>query len=418
MQKFNVPLEDRRGKHDNHAKISDNVRFEIRNFIRNLEARESHYSRERNEDKKFLPANTTQMSLYRSFLEQNPMFDPTNNDDDNVKYSLFCKIFNFEFNISFGFPRSDLCDTCELQNVRMNTARRENNQQAINEIEIQREQHWQEAEMFYELVRQSNQLENNYLALCADYEKNFVFPITGINKEYFMPHLNFYNFGIQNLHNNKATMIMYAQHYAKKGANEAATFLDFYLRDNCPPEAMHVKIFMDNSVGTNKNRFVFAMLQYLALTRFETIEAIFPIVGHSYMPIDRSFAIIEKSKKREDKIITPEDWTRVVRKARPAQPFQVVHVEHPLTNNLAPEEDTPLVRIIDYKRVFEPMLNNRLFLQRVRKVRFSRNLTPLMSESLLQECAAPIYLFRDGTTAQTIRDALVDPPLAYEDTMY
>jgi len=79
------------------------------------------------------------------------------------------------------------------------------------------------------------------------------------------------------------------------------------------------------------------------------------------------------TKKREDKIVTPEDWTRVVRKARPSQSFQIVHTEHSLTNNLAPEQETPLLRIIDYKRIFEPMLNNRLFLQRVRKVRFSRN---------------------------------------------
>ena len=182
MQKFNRPIEDRRRKHENHAKVHENVRFAIRNFIQNLEARQSHYSRERNEDKTFLPANTTQMS----FLEQNPIFDLTNNDDDNVEYSLFCRVFNFEF----GFPCSILCDTCELQNIRMNTAQRGNNHQAINKIQILRDQPWQEAEIFYELVRQSNQLENNHIANCADYEKNFVFPITGINKEYSMSHLN------------------------------------------------------------------------------------------------------------------------------------------------------------------------------------------------------------------------------------
>ena len=238
------------------------------------------------------------MSLYKSFLEQNPQCDPVNNNDDSVKYSLFSQIFNCEFNISFGFPRSDLCDTCELLNVRIKTARRDNDENAINEILAQREEHWTSAEMFYELIRRASELGNQYLTLCADYEKNFVFPITGINKEYFMSHLNFYNFGIQNLQTNHATMIMYAQHYAKKGANEAATFLYFYLQEHCPPEVIHVKLFMDNSVGTNKNRFVFAMLQSLALTRFETIEVVFPIVGHSYMPIDRSFAIIEKSKKK------------------------------------------------------------------------------------------------------------------------
>jgi len=152
------------------------------------------------------------------------------------------------------------------------------------------------------------------------------------------------------------------------------------------------------------------MLQSLALTRFETMEVVFPIVGHSYMPIDRSFAIIEKSKKKEDKITTPEAWTRVVRKARPSQPFEIVHVEHPLTNDLRPENETTILRIIDYKRIFEPMLNNRLFLQQARKIMFSRNLTPLMSQSLLTECETPIPLFKEEVTIRNITEAMIDPP--------
>ena len=31
------------------------------------------------------------------------------------KYSLHSKLFNYEFNISFGFPRNDICDTCEIK---------------------------------------------------------------------------------------------------------------------------------------------------------------------------------------------------------------------------------------------------------------------------------------------------------------
>ena len=34
-----------------------------------------------------------------------------------VKEWLYRKIFNEEFNLSFGYPRSDTCETCDLLNV-------------------------------------------------------------------------------------------------------------------------------------------------------------------------------------------------------------------------------------------------------------------------------------------------------------
>jgi len=50
-------------------------------------------------------------------------------------------------------------------------------------------------------------------------------------------------------------------------------------------------------------------IRALALTQFKTIEFVFTIMGHSYMPNYRYFAIIEKTEKREDVIVTPVDWT-------------------------------------------------------------------------------------------------------------
>ena len=388
----------------------------MREFIGNLAARESHYSRERNDGRKYLPANTTKRTLFQNFMDAHPNFSEL--QDPSINYALFCRIFNFEYNIAFGFPRSDLCNRCELFEVRRKTAEREQSVEQLEEIRTQSEQHWAEAEIFYEQIRQSTNANENIFSICADFQKNFTFPITGVNKEYFLSNLNFYNFGIQNLQTNEASMIMYAQHFAKKGANETATFLQYYLTENVPPNCNHVRIFMDNSVGTNKNRFVLAMLQRLVLTQFTSVELIFPIVGHSYMPIDRSFAIIEKKKKKQDRIVCPEDWTQIMKTARPSQPFQVVHVEHPLTNDLQQDQNCPILRVIDFKRVLAPLLNNRLFLQQARKIRLERNLIPMMSSTLNGECNEPINLFRNMVTEEALINALVDPPLAYEDILF
>jgi len=140
-------------------------------------------------------------------------------------------------------------------------------------------------------------------------------------------------------------MALYAQHFARKGANEVATLIQFYIRDQKVENSRNVKIFMDNAVGTNKNRFVFVMLQHLCLTEFETVEVVLPIVRHSFLPIDRSFSIIEKRKKVQDRVEKPEDWTNLVKLARPSQLFQILHVEHPLTSDLHPEENSEIISI-------------------------------------------------------------------------
>lgn len=38
---------------------------------------------------------------------------------------------------------------------------------------------------------------------------------------------------------------------------------------------------------------------------------IFPIVGHSFLPVDRVFANIEKKIKKKDVITTPDDYTNL-----------------------------------------------------------------------------------------------------------
>jgi len=68
--------------------------------------------------------------------------------------------------------------------------------------------------------------------------------------------------------------------------------------------------------------------------------------------------------------------------------------------------------------VLAPLLNNRLFLQQARKIRLDRNLTPMMSSTLNGECNKPINLFRNNVTEEALINALVDPPLAYDEILF
>ena len=53
-------------------------------------------------------------------------------------------------------------------------------------------------------------------------------------------------------------------------------------------------------------------------TLFEEIVVTYPVPGHSFMPIDQAFGLIEKKRLKMEKVTRPEDWLHVIHTARPS----------------------------------------------------------------------------------------------------
>ena len=64
------------------------------------------------------------------------------------KYFLYSKLFNYEFNISFGFPRSDICNTCEKQRVEIKAAELNGNEDIVKQKKLENELHLRKADVF------------------------------------------------------------------------------------------------------------------------------------------------------------------------------------------------------------------------------------------------------------------------------
>ena len=60
------------------------------------------------------------------FIEGNPDLK------NKVKYWLYYRIFTEEYNISFGFPRSDVCDKCEYYMAKIKASEAEGNNDETN----------------------------------------------------------------------------------------------------------------------------------------------------------------------------------------------------------------------------------------------------------------------------------------------
>ena len=57
-------------------------------------------------------------------------------------------IFNYEFHISLGFPRSNICDTCEKHDTQMKAARRPRKDAEFQRLKPIHELHVRKADIF------------------------------------------------------------------------------------------------------------------------------------------------------------------------------------------------------------------------------------------------------------------------------
>ena len=109
---------DKRGKHISrpHA-ISDQPKKQIREHIESFPCRKSQYSQTVNRKRRYLSQNQSISRMYLLYLEKHEPQVKDSGDKPQVKEWLYRKIFNEEFNLSFGYPRSDTCETCDLLHV-------------------------------------------------------------------------------------------------------------------------------------------------------------------------------------------------------------------------------------------------------------------------------------------------------------
>lgn len=73
------------------------------------------------------------------------------------------------------------------------------------------------------------------------------------------------------------------------------------------PTAKRLVVYSDNCGGQNKNRNLISFWRQSVLDGvYESIEHRFLIPGHTRLPCDRDFALIEKQKNRVVQVYSPE----------------------------------------------------------------------------------------------------------------
>lgn len=173
------------------------------------------------------------------------------------------------------------------------------------------------AKAFYNLLKDDKE---DLLILSFDCQKNLPMPKVPDQITYYSRQLYLYNFtvivGHSKLQLNSKNVFAYTwtEDLPPKASNEIASAVFHCL---CTVVAKHekaktVRLVADRCSGQNKNTSVLGMAcKYLidhAPDHIKSIEIVFPIVGHSFLPPDRVFAQIEKKVKKTETIPGPEGY--------------------------------------------------------------------------------------------------------------
>ncbi|GFR14348.1 uncharacterized protein TNCT_355691 [Trichonephila clavata] len=114
---------------------------------------------------------------------------------------------------------------------------------------------------------------------------------------FYRRQLSNFNLCIHNGDTITSFMCLWHEGMAGHGGNEVASCLLKVITSNSTPKG-NLTVWCDNFSGQNKNRMVLMIMIYdVAKNILDCIEFKFLVSGHSYMPCDCDFGIIEKRKE-------------------------------------------------------------------------------------------------------------------------
>jgi hypothetical protein len=327
LVKYGTVHFDKRGKHQNRPhKLSETDTEKAVKHISSFKSRKAHYSR-RDTNKLYLPDDLSVRKMHDMFKAVNPT--------SRVSYNTYLNIFNNKFNISFGYPRTDTCSTCDEYSVKQKDLLKqvnEENSRKSKQLNQEHQLHLRKAETFYERKRAAKAeaaADETVMSIALDFSKNLPMPNISTNDVYYRRQLSFYSFNIHVLHNSQSYYYTYNEMIARKGADDVISMLDHFIFNYVPASVVKLKIFCDSCPGQNKNYSMLRYLHYIVCMkgRLHNVNVIYPVRGHSYLECDKNFGLMNQKSNVE----VPADWCKIFESARSRpSPFNVITCEQEL----------------------------------------------------------------------------------------
>ena len=235
---------------------------------------------------------------------------------------MYRKIFNEEFNFGFGYPRSDTCEKCDQLKIAIDSAQSADEQ---HQLQSELAEHHEKASQGYHSLRSDSahaKGDPKSLVIAFDLEQNLPVPTLTHSSMFYLRQLWVYNFGIHLCSDESAFMCVWNECIAGRGSSEIVSCLLEYFTNN-KPHVKRLTCYSDSCFGRNKNTQMICFWEWLIWQhRFTRIDHKYLVRGHTYLPCDRDFALVEK-KKPSVVVHLPDDWEKIIKQARPVKPFSI-----------------------------------------------------------------------------------------------
>ena len=308
--------------HKSKGKKSHNSKdySDVLAFFNSLPCYDSHYCRRKYSVKKFLDPGITIAKLYRIYCAKRTeeKCKPT------VLRSKFYDIFRNETNLSIKHPHKDTCSKCASMQVKINGCNNERKRKLL----IQKKQnHLKDVEFVRDEMKKDKIIANEKnVMITFDLQKALPFPMLNVGPAYYARKLYVYNFGIHRYPENfNAHFFVWNESQGGRGAQELATCVIDYLR-RFAPHAEEITIYCDRCGGQNRNiKMCLMLLHYLSDPEISvrTIDIKFMISGHSYLPNDADFGIIEKEIQKREQVFVPDEYFDIIRSCQQRNSFML-----------------------------------------------------------------------------------------------
>lgn len=290
------------------SELKTDMNDKIITHIKSFKCREKHYGRGNAPGRAYLANHLNVKKMWELFC--------ATDDGKDCKYSTYYRIFMTRFNLGFGSSKSDVCSECiKLKHeLKSNTKSDEEKRVISNDLQL----HKARAKRFYQELKT---FPNGTLTINFDLMQNQPLPKTPIGEAFYARQIWYYIFSVV-IHTEKGSLNKDTVHFYRwveneygRGSNEIISCLSHFLHHVIAPQLDGIKklrLFCDSCSGQNKNYAMIIMLHRFCLSRNIEYEWFFPIRGHSYMPADRAFGILEKKLRQKDTILLPSDYDAVV----------------------------------------------------------------------------------------------------------
>lgn len=203
-----------------------------------------------------------------------------NEADKICSEDFYRKIFNNYYNLDFHMPKKDQCDDC----VAYKNMTDENKQEVKNDYEL----HIKNKNTARNWMNEDKRLAKNNSSMCAttfDLEKVLTMPRSESATMYYKRKISLYNFTIYDLATQEGSCFVWDETIAKRGANEIASCVWYYINKQIIIEKKSFHFYSDNCGGQNRNNILFTM--YAKASRDFNVS-----ITHRYCKSINSYAIL------------------------------------------------------------------------------------------------------------------------------